>query len=77
MVRVSSHSGEWGLRAPGRWDEGLSLELGKKDAGVSEGASRGDTLIFSTSAFLTPLTLLKYGFTWNVTSLPINKIPFK
>lgn len=46
---------EWGLRAPGRWEEGLSLESRKKDAGVSGDASTGDTLTFSASALPTPL----------------------
>ena len=30
----SADSAEWGLRAPGQWEEGLSLELGfPKDTG--------------------------------------------
>lgn len=63
-----------GSRAPGRWEEGLSLEGGKKDAGVSRGGGRNDTLIFSISALPTPLTVLNYGFTWKVTSSPTDKI---
>lgn len=52
MVRVRSHGGSGG-ESPGRGEEGLSVELRKKDAGAPRGASRGDTLIFSASALPT------------------------
>lgn len=53
------------------------MEGGKKDAGVSGGGGRNDTLIFSISDLPTPLTVLNYGFAWNVTSSPTDKISFK
>lgn len=68
MVRVRSHGGSGG-ESPGRGEEGLSVELRKKDAGAPRGASRGDTLIFSASALPTHSTHLCVH--QRVTSLPI------
>lgn len=53
-------------------EEGLSVEIRKKDAGAPRGASSCDTLIFSASVLSTPLILLTYMFTRDLTSLPIS-----
>ena len=66
-----------GGESPREVGGGAQLGRWKKDAGVSRGGGRNDTLIFSISALPTPWTVLNYGLAWKVTSSPTDKISFK